>query len=121
MGWRPISNGANPCDRLPPVAATAYKAPMQSTPLVADEFPPVSEAEWRALVARSLGGGLESLTARSDDGIPVGPIYGQAAAGQTVAAPGRWTIVQRIDLPDVAAAKRQMAEDFAPAAPTAST
>jgi methylmalonyl-CoA mutase len=83
---------------------------------VSKTFPDVTEAEWRTLVARSLGGGrrLADLTAISDDGIAVGPIYGQRASGGIVAGrpPGRWSVVQRVDLPTMESAIAQIGADL---------
>lgn len=84
--------------------------------LVGDAFPRFSEKDWSALVARSTGGRLPSdLASRSEDGIPIDPLYGQATGGQVL--PRRsarpWTIVQRIDIPDIGAARDQMRADLA--------
>jgi methylmalonyl-CoA mutase len=89
---------------------------MATTVSVNRDFPEVSEADWRALVARSLAGrDLADLTSVSDDGIPVGPIYGQRAGGGVVPGrqPGRWSIVQRIDLADMPASLAQIETDLA--------
>lgn len=64
-----------------------------------DLFPRVSAADWEALASRAGLVDLSTLTARSDDGLPVGPLYptGDAPpiAGRT---PGtRWIVAQRID------------------------
>jgi methylmalonyl-CoA mutase len=84
--------------------------------LVGDAFPHFSEEDWSALVARSTGGRTPvELASRSDDGIPVGPLYVQAAGGQVL--PRRsdrpWTIVQRVDIPDIGAARDQIRADLA--------
>jgi methylmalonyl-CoA mutase len=76
-------------------------------------FPEVSEADWRALVARTVKEGADSLAARSDDGIAVGPLYRQDGPGAALRPPARWQIIQRIDLAGANAARRQLAEDLA--------
>ena len=65
-------------------------------------FPPASESDWQALATRGGETGLSSLASRSDDGLPIGPIYpaghGAPLSGRT---PGsRWTAVQRVDRGD---------------------
>lgn len=64
-----------------------------------DGFPAASEADWQALATRGGRTALSALTAHSDDGLPVGPLY---TAGSGAPLPGRapgspWTVVQRID------------------------
>lgn len=78
-----------------------------------DSFPEVSEADWRALVAKTVKDGADSLAARSDDGIAVGPLYRQDGPGAALRPPARWRIIQRIDLAGANAARRQLAEDLA--------
>lgn len=78
-----------------------------------DIFPPPSEEAWRALVAKTVKEGAEALAARSDEGIAVGPIYRQDHAGSVLHAARPWQIIQRIDLADPVAAKRQLSDDLA--------
>ncbi|MBN8996539.1 MAG: methylmalonyl-CoA mutase [Rhizobiales bacterium] len=78
-----------------------------------DIFPNVTEADWRALVAKTVKEGAESLAARSDDGIAIAPLHPQTAPGAVLHAAARWKVIQRIDLADPAAAKRQLSEDLA--------
>lgn len=78
-----------------------------------DIFPAVGEAEWRALVAKTVKDGADSLAARSDDGIAIGPLYPQDGPGAAIRPAARWRVIQRIDLADPAAAKRQLSEDLA--------
>jgi methylmalonyl-CoA mutase len=78
-----------------------------------DSFPEVSEADWRALVARTVKQGADSLAAASDDGIAVGPLYRQDGPGAVLRPPVRWQIIQRIDLAGANAARRQLSEDLA--------
>jgi methylmalonyl-CoA mutase len=83
---------------------------------LAGSFPRSSEGDWRALVAETTGGrGPEALTGRSDDGIAVGPLYGEALDGAVI--PGRpfgspWTVVQRIDDRDLHRATRNLQADI---------
>ncbi len=69
-----------------------------------DLFPPAGRADWEALATRSGRVPLSSLTAHSDDGFAVGPIY---PAGDGAPLPGRapgtrWVAAQRIDRGDTA-------------------
>jgi methylmalonyl-CoA mutase len=67
-------------------------------------FPPASEAEWRALVERALGGQpFESLITATFEGLNIAPLY-QRPASEAIPAlrqkPGAWTISQRMDHPE---------------------
>ncbi|MGV1014414.1 MAG: methylmalonyl-CoA mutase subunit beta, partial [Methyloceanibacter sp.] len=79
-------------------------------------FPPAEEADWKALVEQALKGApWAALTARSYDGIAIEPLYKRAEKAAVVAgrASGEpWAVAQRIDLPDPAAANRQILEDL---------
>jgi methylmalonyl-CoA mutase len=68
-------------------------------------FAEATEADWRALVSRSNAGSVEALQARSDDGLPVGPIYrpGHEAPIATRPPGKRWTAFQRLDRGDIPA------------------
>jgi methylmalonyl-CoA mutase len=74
---------------------------MSRNPLVIAAFPRFSEDEWRALAATSVGlERLDSLAARTDDGIVVAPIYPAGRAAPTVpVAHEPWMIVTRVDTP----------------------
>jgi len=83
---------------------------------LAADFPSFSEADWHALVLKSAHGRTRlDLASESDDGIAIGPIYASDGSGEIVSRgnAGPWRIVQRIDLPDVGNALRQIAEDIA--------
>ena len=86
----------------------------ETIPLAAD-FAAASAAEWRALAEKALKGRpLDSLSTRTADGLVFAPLYGPAdaaAPARPVAAP--WTVVQRVDHPDAAAANRLALEDLA--------
>lgn len=82
---------------------------------LAAAFPQAGEDAWRALAEKALAGKpLSALTATTDDGIavpPLSPAAGAAAApSRPVAAP--WGVVQRIELPDPAAAATQALADL---------
>jgi len=78
-----------------------------------DIFPHATEADWHSLVAKSVKEGAASLASLSDDGIAVGPLYPQTAQGAVIRPASRWKIIQRIDLADPDAARRQLSEDLA--------
>ncbi len=84
---------------------------------LAAEFPPTTEADWRKLVEAALKGAAfdRRLVSQTYDGLRVEPLYARAAgakpiAGRTPGAP--WTLMQRVDHPDPAAANRQALEDL---------
>lgn len=83
---------------------------------LARDFPPASEADWRALVAEALKGApLSALTSRSYDGIDIAPLYARARGPAVIpggAAGASWVVAQRIDLPDAGAANAQMLDDL---------
>jgi methylmalonyl-CoA mutase len=86
---------------------------------LADEFPALERADWRALVDASLKGrAFETLRTRTSDGIIIEPVYGAAEnATPLPAAPARaaaeaWTLVQRSDMPEITAANTQMLDDL---------
>jgi methylmalonyl-CoA mutase len=87
---------------------------------LARDFPPATEAEWLALVEKALKGApFESLESRSYDGNLIEPLY-PPAQGQVLASrqPHQsWTVMQRIDLADPAAANDQIMEDLHNGAP----
>jgi len=84
---------------------------------LATEFPPTSQAEWRKLVETALKGASfdKRLVGQTYDGLRVEPLYPRAVgahpvAGRTPGAP--WTLMQRVDHPDPAAANKQALEDL---------
>src|SRR5215469_10857041 len=72
------------------------------------EFPAATREQWRKLVDGVLKGApFDKLVARTYDDLPIEPLYPRAAAAEPVAgrAPGAaWTLMQRVDHPDPAAA-----------------
>ncbi len=79
-------------------------------------FPQAELADWQALVTEALKGTpANALASRSYDGIEIAPLYARAADGRVIPgrAPGApWTVMQRIDIADPAAANRQILEDL---------
>ena len=85
--------------------------------ILAAEFPPTSEAEWRKLVEAALKGASfdKRLVSQTYDGLRVEPLYPRAAGAKPVAGrtPGSaWTVMQRGDHPDPKAANAQALQDL---------
>src|SRR3984957_3892941 len=82
----------------------------------AGDFAPATNDDWRKLVAAVLKGApFERLESRTYDGFTIEPLYERAAAARTIPgrAPGAaWTIMQRVDHPDPAAANAQALDDL---------
>jgi methylmalonyl-CoA mutase len=80
------------------------------------EFPPVKREQWAALAAKALGGASvdEALTSRTDDGLQIPALAGRAEARPMANARGsaNWTIVQRVDDPNLKRAKAQLHDDI---------
>lgn len=80
-------------------------------------FAPSDRERWRALAEKALGGASfeAALTAKTDDGIVVEPLYARATATFSPRSDpaARWAVVQRIDDPDPARANAQALEDVA--------
>ncbi len=92
-------------------------APMTDDLPLAAEFPATSQAEWRKLVEAALKGASfdKRLTSQTYDGLRVEPLYPRAAGAKPVAGrtPGAaWTLMQRVDHPDPAAANAQALQDL---------
>ena len=84
---------------------------------LAAEFPPVTETEWRKLVEAALKGADfdKRLVSRTYDGLRIEPLYPRAVGAKPVAgrSPGaRWSVMQRVDHPDPAAANAQALTDL---------
>ncbi len=84
---------------------------------LATEFPPTSQAEWRKLVDAALkGASFENrLVTQTYDGLRVEPLYPRSAGANPIAGriPGAaWTLMQRVDHPDPAAANKQALQDL---------
>ena len=79
---------------------------------LAAEFPAATREQWRKLVEGVLKGAAfdKRLVARTYDGLAIQPLYDRKADAQPVAgrAPGTpWSIVQRVDHPEPAAANAE--------------
>lgn len=88
---------------------------MDETPLpYLDAFPLASDTDWQSRVEAVLKGkSASSLVGKTYDGVAVDPLY--PAAAQTTPAPfgpRGWSVIQRIDDPDTAAANAQALEDL---------
>src|SRR5664279_4064514 len=84
---------------------------------LAAEFPPPSQAECRQLVEAALKGASfeKRLTSQTYDGLRIEPLYPRAVGARPVAGrtPGAvWTLMQRVDHPDPAAANAQALQDL---------
>lgn len=86
---------------------------------LASDFPPLEREDWLALVEASLKGRpFETLRKSTADGIVIEPVYSAAHEAPALPqAPARntadaWTLVQRADMPDIAAANTQMLDDL---------
>ena len=87
---------------------------------LADDFPAATRADWLKLVDKTIGGAsLETLVRRTDDGLPIQPLY----AAEDSAAPARpalapregeraWDVRALIAHPDPARANAEMLEDL---------
>jgi methylmalonyl-CoA mutase len=88
---------------------------MAEFPLARD-FPQAELADWQALVAEALKGAPHTpMRSTTYDGIVIEPLYARAKDANVI--PGRvpgepWAVIQRIDLPDPAAANTQILDDL---------
>src|SRR5437016_7522588 len=83
----------------------------------ASEFPATTREQWLKLVDGVLKGAPfdKRLVARTYDGLTIQPLYARAPDARLVAAriPGSaWTVMQRVDHPDPAAANEQALHDL---------
>jgi methylmalonyl-CoA mutase len=80
------------------------------------DFAPATQDDWRKLVAAVLKGApFERLVSQTYDGLTIAPLYERAAAARPVAGrtPGTaWTLMQRVDHSDPAAANAQALDDL---------
>ena len=84
---------------------------------LAAEFPAATREQWRELVENVLKGAPfdKRLVTKTYDGLAVEPLYGRVADAQPVTgrAPGTpWTVVQRVDHPEPAAANAEALNDL---------
>jgi methylmalonyl-CoA mutase len=81
----------------------------------AAEFPAATREQWLKLVDGVLKGAPfdKRLLGRTYDGLTIQPLYARDAAAKPVAArTGAWSIMQRVDHPDPAAANEQALHDL---------
>jgi len=88
-----------------------------SEPLsLASDFPDATRDDWRRLVDAALKGApFARLESRTFGGLTIEPLYERAAGAHAVPgrAPGAaWTLMQRVDHPDAAAANKQALDDL---------
>jgi methylmalonyl-CoA mutase len=80
------------------------------------DFPPATREQWRKLVDAVLKGApFTRLESRIYDGLTIEPLYGPAVDARPLAGrPGgaAWTLMQRVDHPDPAAANAQALDDL---------
>jgi methylmalonyl-CoA mutase len=77
-------------------------------------FAPLDEEGWRRLVAKAIKDApFETLVGRTEDGIPVGPLYQRTRGPRAGRAKGPWRILSRLDHPDPETANRLALEDLA--------
>jgi methylmalonyl-CoA mutase len=84
---------------------------------LAAEFPPATAEQWRRLVEGVLKGAPfdKKLVARTYDGLAIEPLYARKAESEPVAsrAPAKaWTVMQRVDHPEPAAANAEALNDL---------
>ncbi len=99
---------------------------------VAGDFPDVSVENWRSAALKALGGGaLDELDAELYEQFPVAPLYARNTSAEAARLSGAvgaapfirgarlpartqgWAIIQFLDHPDIAEARRQLRSDFA--------
>src|SRR3954462_9555116 len=83
----------------------------------ASEFPAATREQWLKLVDGGLKGAPfeKRLVSKTYDGLTIQPLYSRAADARPLAARalGRpWTVMQRVDHPDPAAANEQALHDL---------
>jgi methylmalonyl-CoA mutase len=80
------------------------------------DFPAATREQWRKLVDAVLKGApFDRLESRTRDGLTIEPLYQRATNGQPIVArapSAAWTLMQRVDHPDPAAANAQALDDL---------
>jgi methylmalonyl-CoA mutase len=77
-------------------------------------FAPLGEERWRRLVAKAIKDApFETLVGRTDDGLPVGPLYQRTRGPRAGRAKGPWRVMARLDHPDPQVANGLALEDLA--------
>ncbi|HEY1541799.1 MAG TPA: methylmalonyl-CoA mutase subunit beta [Xanthobacteraceae bacterium] len=84
--------------------------------MLGGEFPAATRAQWLQLVEGALKGApYEKLVARTYDDLAIQPLYPRAAGATPIIgrpAGAAWTLMQRVDHPDPAAANAQALHDL---------
>src|SRR6516165_8013290 len=123
LARRPLACRSRSSKRLvvgPPLAAwhfvTMPDPSADDLPLAA-EFPAATREQWRQLVADVLKGAPfdKRLVAKTYDGLTIEPLYGRRAQARPIAsrAPAApWSVMQRVDHPDPAAANAEALHDL---------
>ncbi|HEV7386311.1 MAG TPA: methylmalonyl-CoA mutase family protein, partial [Phenylobacterium sp.] len=86
-------------------------------PTLTDDFPPATEADWRALVDKTLGEApFASLEKTTAEGLPIAPLYAPAAKpaapARTVSADRAWAVATLTAHPDPARANAEILADL---------
>ncbi|MDB5463895.1 MAG: mutA [Phenylobacterium sp.] len=86
-------------------------------PTLAGDFPPATEADWRALVDKTLGEApFASLEKTTVEGLPIAPLYAPAprpaAPARAVAAERAWEVATLTAHPDPARANAEILADL---------
>jgi methylmalonyl-CoA mutase len=86
-------------------------------PALTDDFPPATEADWRALVDKTLGEApFASLEKTTAEGLPIAPLYAPAAKplapARTVPADRAWDVATLTAHPDPARANAEILADL---------
>jgi methylmalonyl-CoA mutase len=85
-------------------------------PSLDGDFPSATREEWRKLIGAVLKGApYERLKSRTHDGLTIEPLYACTRGAHAIAGrPGgaAWSVLQRVDHPDPAAANAQALEDI---------
>ncbi len=89
----------------------------RANPALAAEFPAASREQWLKLVSGVLKGAPfeKRLISKTYDGLTIEPLYGRDAAARPAfgrKAGASWQIIQRVELPDPAAANAQALHDL---------
>jgi methylmalonyl-CoA mutase len=89
----------------------------QDVTTLAHDFPPAAEADWRALVDKTLGEApFASLEKTTVEGLPIAPLYAQAPApaapARAVAADRAWEVATLTAHPDPARANAEILADL---------
>jgi methylmalonyl-CoA mutase len=81
---------------------------------VASLFPARSETDWRKAAKAALSGvNLETLLAKTADGVRIEPVYPPAEGQSAIGRAGPWRVIARIDHPNAADANVQVLDDLA--------